>query len=156
MGALPQYVAPAVHDPFAGRHFRARLAARMDRDHRHFRADFPSAPEALQHRPSFVGCARVREFAGGLLVTAGGDVGLLSEGRLAQARHVESDLRRHDALHAGHHSVYGCYVLMAGHDALAAELPLRRMRMTQSDPTGPTVTPVVGELTGGRPSGEAI
>ena len=76
-----QHVAGAVHAAVAGDHLRARLAARMDRDHRHLRADLPAAAEALQHRPDPVGHAGVRQPAGGVPVAAGGDVGVLSEGR---------------------------------------------------------------------------
>ena len=73
----------AVHDPVAGDHLRARLAARMDRDHRHLRADLPAAAQALQHRPDPLGHAGVRQPAGGVPVAAGRDVGVLPEGRVA-------------------------------------------------------------------------
>ena len=35
-------------------HFPARLAARMDRDHRHLRAHFPALAPSFQHRPAHV------------------------------------------------------------------------------------------------------
>ena len=50
------------------------------------------------------------------------------KGVCASARHAQPDLRRHDALHARHHPVHGHHVCLAGHDAVAAELPLRRLR----------------------------
>ena len=126
MGAVAQHVARAVHDPVAGDHLRARLAARVDRDHHHLRADLPADAEALQHRPDPLGHAGVREPAGGVPVAAGRDVGVLSQGRVAAARHPQPDLRRHDALHADRHPVHDHHVSLARHDALAAELPLWR------------------------------
>ena len=130
MGAVAQHDAHPVHDPVAGDHLRTRLAARMDRDHRHLRADLPAAAEALQHRPGAVGRAGVRQPAGGVPVAAGGDVGVLSQGRRAQARHAQPDFRRHDALHADRHCLHDHHVHLAGHDALAAELSLRRLTGT--------------------------
>jgi TRAP-type mannitol/chloroaromatic compound transport system permease large subunit len=55
MGAVVQPDAAAVHDRVAGDHLRARMAARMDGDHRHFRADLPAVAQALQHRPDSLG-----------------------------------------------------------------------------------------------------
>src|SRR3954447_8508099 len=98
------------------------MAAGMDRDHRDRRADLLAHAQALQHRPDPVGNACVRELAGGVLVTAGRDVGVLSKRRGAQTRHAQSDLRREDALYADLDRVHGPDVHLAGHDALAAEL----------------------------------
>ena len=50
--------------------------------------------QALQHRPDPVGHAGVRQPAGGVPVAAGGDVGVLSERRVAAARDAQPDLRR--------------------------------------------------------------
>jgi len=86
MGAVAQHVAHSVHDLVAGDHLRARLAAGMDGDHRHLRADLSPAAQALQHRPRPVGYAGVRESAGGVPVAAGGDVGVLPQGR--RPKHV--------------------------------------------------------------------
>ena len=127
LGAVAQHVADHVHDPVAGDHLRARLAAGMDRDHHHLRADLPADAQALQHRPDPVGHAGVREPAGGVPVAAGGDVGVLSQGRRAEARHAQPDLRRHDALHADRDRLHGHHVSLARHDAVAAELSLRRL-----------------------------
>src|SRR5713101_3701338 len=128
MGTLAQYDTCAVHAPVAGDHLRARLAARMDRDHHHLRAYLPADVEALQHRPDPVGDAGVRELAGGVPVATGRDVGVLSQGRRAEACHAQPDLRRHDALHADRYPVHGDHVSLAGDDAVAAELPLWRLR----------------------------
>ena len=49
------------------------------------------------------------------------------KGVAPQARHAQPDLRRHDALHADRHPVHGHHVSLARHDAVAAELPLRRL-----------------------------
>ena len=73
----------SVHDPVAGDHLPAGLAAGMDRDHHHLRADLPADAAALRHRPDPVGRAGVHQPAGGVPVAAGGDVGLLPEGRRA-------------------------------------------------------------------------
>ena len=48
------------------------------------------------------------------------------KGVAPQARHAQPDLRRHDALHADRHPVHGHHVYVARHDAVAAELSLRR------------------------------
>jgi hypothetical protein len=112
--------------------YYARMAARMDRDHRHLRADLPAAAEALQHRSDPVGHARFRELAGRVPLPAGRHVGLLSQGRLAAPRHAQPDIRRHDAIHAGDHPVHGDHVSVARHDVVAAELSLRQLAPTSS------------------------
>ena len=83
MGVVTQHDAHPVHDPVAGDHFRSRLAAGMDRDHRHLCSDLPAAAQALQHRSHLVGDIGVREPAGSLPVAAGRYVGLLPQGRRA-------------------------------------------------------------------------
>ncbi len=123
---VAQYVADNVHAAVAGDHLRARLAAGVDRDHHHLRADLPADAQALQHRSGPVGHAGVCEPAGGVPVAAGGDVGVLSQGRRAQARHPQSDLCRHDAVHDHRGHLHGDHVFLARHDAVAAELSLRR------------------------------
>ena len=132
LGAVAQSVGGSVHDPVAGDHLRAGLAAGMDRDHRDLRADLPADAEALQCRPDPVGRAGVREPAGGVPVAAGGDVGVLPERRGAEARHAEPDFRRHDALHVHRHHLHGHHVYVAGHDAVAAEVSVRRLRAGHS------------------------
>src|ERR1700716_1436293 len=127
MGALAQHDPSAVHVSVAGDHLRARLAARMDRDHHHLRAYLPADAEALQHRPDPVGDTGVRELAGGVPVAAGRDVGVLPQGRRTEARHAQPDFRRHDALHADRYPVHGDHVSLAGDDAVAAELLLRQL-----------------------------
>jgi TRAP-type mannitol/chloroaromatic compound transport system permease large subunit len=126
MGARAQHDADPVHDPVDGDHLRARMAAGMDRDHRDLRADLPAHAETLQHRSDPVGHAGLRELAGGVPVTARGDVGLLSEGCRAQARHAEPDFLRHDALHDHRHHLHGHHVSLARNDAVAAQLSLWR------------------------------
>src|SRR5215813_6423552 len=126
VGAVAEHDADPVHDPVTGDHLRPRLAARVDRDHRELRADLPAAAAALQHRPDPVGHDRVREPASGVPVAAGGDVGVLSQGRVAAARHAQPDIRRHDAVHADRHHLHGDHVSVARHDAVAAQLSLRR------------------------------
>jgi len=74
-----------------------------------------------------VGRPGVREPAGGVPFAAGGDVGVLSEGRGAEARHAQPDLLRHDALHVHRHHLHGADVSLAGDDAVAAELSLRQL-----------------------------
>jgi TRAP-type mannitol/chloroaromatic compound transport system permease large subunit len=130
VGALAQHVAGPIHDSVAGDHFSARLAAGMDRDHHHFRADLSALAQAFQYRPGLVGDAGVREPAGGIFVAAGRDVGVLSEGRRAAARHPQPDFRRHDAVHAGRDPLHGDHVSLAGDDAVAARLPLWRVSIT--------------------------
>jgi TRAP-type mannitol/chloroaromatic compound transport system permease large subunit len=100
VGARHEPDAAAVPAARAGDHLHPRLAARVDRDHRHLRADLPAAAAALPDRSAAVRHAGVREPAGRVPVAAGGDVGLLPEGRVAQARDAQPDLRGHDAVHA--------------------------------------------------------
>ena len=67
-------------------HLPARLAARVDGDHRHLRADLSAAPEDLPGRPSALRRDGRGESADRLPVAARGDVGLLFEGHRAAAR----------------------------------------------------------------------
>src|SRR5262245_51762587 len=99
----------------------------MDRDHRDLCTDLPATAEALQHRPNSVGHAGVREFAGSVPLAAGGDVGVLSQGRLTAPRYAQPDFQRHDAVHARYHYLHGDHVFMARNDPLASELPLRHL-----------------------------
>ena len=69
----------------------------------------------------------VRELASGVPVTSRGDVGLLSERRVAPACDPQSDLCRHDALHVHRDRLYGLHVHLAWHDIVATEIPLRRL-----------------------------
>ena len=59
------------------------------------------------------------------------------KGVAPQARHAEPDLRRHDAVHADRDRLHGHHVHLAGHDALAAELSLRRLTLARRDPAIP-------------------
>ena len=56
VGAVAEPDAAAVHDPVTGDHLHSRMAARMDGDHHHVRADLPAAAQAFRHRPDPVGC----------------------------------------------------------------------------------------------------
>ena len=120
MGAVAQPDAGSVHDPVAGDHLPPGMAAGVDRDHHHLRADLPADAPALRHRPDPVGRAGVHQPAGGIPVAAGGDVGLLSEGRRALACDAQSDFLRHDAVYADRHPVHGAAVSVARAGALAA------------------------------------
>src|SRR5215510_9013880 len=128
MGAVTEHDAHTVHDPVAGDHLPAGMAARVDGDHRHLRSHLPAAAQALQHRPGAVGHAGVREPAGGIPLAAGCDVGVLPQRRVTAPCHAQSDLQRHDALHGRHHHLHGDHVPVARDDALAAELSLWRLR----------------------------
>jgi hypothetical protein len=99
-----EHDAAAVHAPQPVHHLHPRLAAGMDRDHRHLHADLHPAAGALQRRSAVLRPAGGAQPADGLPLAAGGDGGLLPEGRVAAARDAEPDLRRHDALH-GHPGV---------------------------------------------------
>ncbi len=86
------------------------------------------------------------ESPGGLPVAAGGDVGLLSEGRVAQARDPQPDLRRDDALDAHCRPVPRVHVHLARYDALAAGVPVwqlsGRTTATPSPRDGPVQSPL--------------
>src|SRR4029077_15756710 len=87
-----------------------------------------------------MGRSRLCQSAGGIPFAAGGNVGVLSEGRVTVPRYPQPDILRHDALHADRHRVHGVLVSLARHDALVAELPLRQL--TQLKPTaGPRAWP---------------
>ena len=56
LGAVAGPDAAAVHDPGAGHHLHPRLAARVDRDHRHLHADLhPAAARKFGIDPLFFG-----------------------------------------------------------------------------------------------------
>ncbi len=127
LGRGHEFVAAPVHAPGAGDHLCPRLAAGVDGDHRHFHSDLFAVARPFPRRSAAVRHHGGRESAGRVPFSAGGDVGLLSQGRLATARNAQPDLRRHDALHADRAPLSGDHVCLAGHDALAAEFPLRKL-----------------------------
>ena len=93
VGAVAGPDAAAVHDPGAGHHLHPRLAAGVDRDHRDLHADLHSAAAALRHRSAVLRPAGGAQPADRVPVAAGGDGGVLPEGRVAAARDAEPDLR---------------------------------------------------------------
>ena len=132
VGSLDEPDAAPVHDPVADGHLHPRLAARMDRDHRHLRADLPAAAQVLRHRPHSLGRAGVREPAGRVPLSTGRDVGVLPKRGGAKTRHHQPDIRRHDAVHADRHRLHGVHVYLARHDVVAAEFPVREVRLLAS------------------------
>src|SRR5439155_317527 len=104
VGALDEPLAAGLPADGAGDHLPARLAARVDRDHRDLLPDLHSLADPLQRRPDPLRHDGRRESSGRLPVAAGRDVGVLPEGRFAEARDPEPDLRGHDAVHG--HRVY--------------------------------------------------
>jgi TRAP-type C4-dicarboxylate transport system permease small subunit len=64
---------------------------------------------------------------GGVPFAAGGHVGVLPEGRVAAPCHAKPDICGHDALHADRDPVHRHHVLVAGHDTVAARLPVRQL-----------------------------
>ena len=56
LGAVDGHDTRAIHDPRADHHLPARLAARVDRDHRHLHADLHPAAAALRHRSGSSAC----------------------------------------------------------------------------------------------------
>ena len=125
----------AQHEPLAARlshhraahHLPARVAARVDRDHRHLLPDLHPAPEPLRRRPDPVRHDGGGEPPGRVPVAARGDVGVLLEGRGAEARDAQPDLRGDDAVHADRHSLSRVHVHLPRHDALAAGVPVREL-----------------------------
>jgi hypothetical protein len=124
-GAVAQPVADPVHAAFAGDHLHTGLAARMDRDHRHFRADLSCRCSSTSNRPDPLGNTGLRQPSGRVPVAAGGDVGVLSEGRVAA--HVTLN-----QIFAGMMPYMIIVIVcmssctLAGDDAVAAKLPVRR------------------------------
>ena len=86
---------PAAH---AGHHLPARLAAGMDRDHHHLRADLPAAARRLRHRPDLLRHPGGAQHADRLQHAAGGDGGVLPQGRGAAAREADRHLQRRAAV----------------------------------------------------------
>ena len=99
VGAVARHDAPAVHDPGAVHHLPAGVAARVDGDHHHLHADLHPAAPALQHRSAVLRVAGRAQPADGVPLAAGGNGGVLPQGRVAPARDAQRDLRGHDAVH---------------------------------------------------------
>ena len=99
LGEVARHDAGAIHAPGAGHHLPARLAAGVDRDHRHLHADLHPAAVALQHRSALLRPAGGAQPADSVPVAAGGDGRVLPEGRGAAARDAEPDLPGDDAVH---------------------------------------------------------
>ena len=74
----------------------------------------------VQHRSAVLRPAGRAQPADGVPVAAGGDGGVLSEGRVAAARHAEPDLRRHDAVHGDPGRRAGAAVHLSRDRAVAA------------------------------------
>ena len=81
---------------------------------------FPDRSDAVRHDGG-------GESAGGVPLAAGGDVGLLPEGRGAETCHSKPDFRRDDALHVHRLLVPRLHVHLAGDDAMAAGVSLRQL-----------------------------
>ena len=77
----------------AADHLPARLAARVERDHHHLRADLPAAAAALQRRPDVLRRPGRAQPADLVPDAADGDVGLLPEGHRADVRAAVDDLQ---------------------------------------------------------------
>src|SRR6185312_5187268 len=113
--------------PRPARHLRPRLAARLDRDHRRFRAALPAAAQDLQHRSAGVrhtGCAQHPDL---VQHPADGDGGELSQGRGACACDARPDSFRRAALRADgvrHHGAGRC---IPRHCAVAARRAIRKL-----------------------------
>ena len=82
-------VAADVPDPGAAHHLPPRLAAGMDGDHHHLRADLPAAAAAFRHRSAVLRHPGRAQPADRVPVAADGDVGLLPQGHRAAARHAQ-------------------------------------------------------------------
>ena len=83
---VAEHVADAVPASDPGHHLPARLAAGMDRDHHHLRADLPAAARRFRHRSDLLRHPGGAQHADRLQHSAGGDGGLLPEGSGAAAR----------------------------------------------------------------------
>ena len=117
-----------VHDPVAGDHLRARLAAGMDRDHRHLRADLPAAAEALQHRPVLWGTLVFVNLQAAFLSPPVAMSAFYLKGVAPKHVTLNQIFSRHDAVHDHRDHLHGHHVFLAGHDAVAAQLPLRKLK----------------------------
>jgi len=115
----------SVHDPVAGDNLHSRLAAGMDRDHRHIRADLPAAVKHSTSTRSFGANAGVLNLQAAFLSP-----------RLRCRRSISRAWRRntyaqpdisvaHDALHVRHHRMHDHHVHLARHDALGCRTTLR-------------------------------
>ena len=120
VGAVARHDAGAVHDPGAVHHLPAGVAARVDGDHHHLHADLHPSAAALQHRSAVLRVAGRAQPADGVPVAAGGDGGLLPQGRVAAARDAQRDLRGHDAVHGDPGDRPGAALRVPANRALAA------------------------------------
>ena len=77
-----------------GHHLPARLAAGMDRDHHHLRADLPAAARRLQGRPDLLRHPGGAQHADRVQHAAGRDGGVLSQGRGAAVGQADRHLQR--------------------------------------------------------------
>ncbi len=116
----PEHEAGRVPAAHPVHHLPARLAAGMDRDHHHFRADLPAAVEIFPRRPD-----RVRHSGGAqhpdvVQHAADGDGRLLLERRGPAGSAPDADFRRLAAVrvHGVHH--HGAALHFSGDRALAA------------------------------------
>ena len=99
----------------------------MDGDHHHLHANLPAAAAALSHRPAVFRPAGGAESADRVPVAAGGDGGLLPQGRVAAACDPECDFRRHDALHGDPAHRPGAAVRVSADWPLAAKCRVRAL-----------------------------
>ena len=105
-------------------HLPARLAAGMDRDHHHLRADLPAAARRLQSRPDLLRHSGGAQHADRIQHSAGRDGGVLSQGRGAAVGEADGHLQRRVAVrvHGVRHNGAGLHLPRAR--TLAAGLPL--------------------------------
>ena len=132
LGAEHEPLADGVPVHGADDYLPARLAARVDRDHHHLLPNLHPVAGPLSNRPDTVRYHGGGQSPGGISVAARRDVRVLSQGRGAEARHAQSNLRRHDALHGHCMHMPRLHVHLAGHDAVAAGVSVRQLTITRS------------------------
>ena len=107
-------------------HLPSRLAARMDGDHHHFRADFPPVAQVFRRQPDCVRDSGRTKHPDFLQYAADGHGSLLSQGCCTAAGPPHADLRRRPSLrfHGVHHD--GAALRLSAIGAMAAGPSLLR------------------------------
>src|SRR5690606_1966810 len=154
LGQVSGTVTNDVPHPCPAHHLPARMAAGVDGDHHHLRADLPTIAEGLQHRPDHLRHSGGVEHPNVVQHTADGDGRVLSERDSAAACEADGDIRRLTAVRVPRFHHDGCRLHLPGDCALAATEVVRELRRMAEALTSLTATEAHREITRGALSSE--
>ena len=132
--AQPWSELAGLHAAGAGDHLPARLAAGVDRDHHHFRANLSAFARRLRDRSLVLRCHGGAQPPDIVPLAARRHGSVLSQGRRAAAGYDQRDIPRRDALHLDRGRLHGPHVRLPGHGALAAKVHVRLSRAKRAQP----------------------